>query len=165
MECSRRKCASSNPPCDVQRGNCGTGGCQPGYQGVDCTQVCIRDKYGSACSLLCSARHCDGYSTCDHIYGRCVNRCQAGWTGTDCITACSSGNNYGPNCEKFCVHRHCVSSSSCYITTGVCDAGGCQAGWMGVDCAQGNDFFSVYTCILLVQASFNLCCFRFLVNS
>ncbi|XP_041357558.1 platelet endothelial aggregation receptor 1-like [Gigantopelta aegis] len=100
-----------------------------------CDQSCSGGTYGSACSLQCSARHCEGDSTCDHITGGCVNGCRAGWTSTDCTTACSNGN-YGLKCTKYCNRRHCLSSSSCNKQTGACDAGGCIAGWMGVDCAQ-----------------------------
>ena len=52
---------------------------------------CSPGRYGSACSKMCSARHCEGDSTCDHT-GRCVGGCQSGWTGTDCMT----GGQYNP---------------------------------------------------------------------
>ena len=36
--CTNRNCASQSAPCDVHTGQCGGGGCSPGWKGVDCTE-------------------------------------------------------------------------------------------------------------------------------
>ncbi len=47
--------------------------------------VCSVGSYGTNCEKLCSDRHCKGdNSSCDHVTGRCVGGCEAGWDGTDC---------------------------------------------------------------------------------
>ncbi|XP_041346715.1 multiple epidermal growth factor-like domains protein 10 [Gigantopelta aegis] len=91
MNCNQRKCASSSASCDVQTGNCGNGGCRPGYQGVDCTQACSSgDNYGPNCAKLCNQRHCVSSSSCNIQTGVCdAGGCTAGWIGVDCAQGMS----------------------------------------------------------------------------
>ncbi|XP_041357580.1 multiple epidermal growth factor-like domains protein 10 [Gigantopelta aegis] len=134
--CEKRQCANHSTTCDIETGECGTGGCQPGWKGEDCTQVCGSPRYGSSCLYRCSARHCNGNSSCNHISGACDNGCQHGWEGIAC-TECEQNVSYGRyNCKKVCADRHCAdSSSSCDVKTGAC-VGGCQAGWSGTECKR-----------------------------
>ncbi|XP_066297940.1 multiple epidermal growth factor-like domains protein 11 [Branchiostoma lanceolatum] len=58
-------------------------------------------------------------------------RCEAGWKGNDCQTACTNGE-FGPDCTGTC---HCASGDFvCDVRTGVCSGGGCEAGWKGNYC-------------------------------
>ncbi|XP_041357561.1 multiple epidermal growth factor-like domains protein 10 [Gigantopelta aegis] len=150
MNCIQRKCASSSASCDVQTGNCGNGGCRPGYQGLDCTQACASGvKYGSNCIKPCDDRHCapsGSYrSTCPAATGKCYWGCDPGWKEDDCTQACESGVKYGSNCMKSCDARHCAPSgsdkSTCPAATGKCEWG-CTPGWKGDDCTQGTNLLS-----------------------
>ena len=36
--CNRRHCASQSASCDERTGDCGSDGCGPGWEGIDCRQ-------------------------------------------------------------------------------------------------------------------------------
>ncbi|XP_041357583.1 multiple epidermal growth factor-like domains protein 6 [Gigantopelta aegis] len=125
--------------CPTDTGKC-TGGCQPGWEGEDCSQECEASvKYGPNCTKYCYHRQCDPKhnSSCPAATGKCTGECQPGWKGEDCMQACQENEQYGPGCKKNCTQRQCASSTqSCNIYTGDCDTGGCKSGWKGDDCTQ-----------------------------
>ncbi|XP_067677272.1 receptor-type tyrosine-protein phosphatase mu-like [Haliotis asinina] len=134
--CSDRKCKGDNSSCDRFTGKC-TGGCQAGWNGIDCTQKCV-STYGENCGRLCSARNCTGMSSsnCDHVTGKCDGGCKLGWKGDDCTTVCVRGLEYGAGCVGNCSARMCEGGSGiCPTDTGRCDSG-CEPGWQGDDCSQ-----------------------------
>ncbi|XP_067679836.1 receptor-type tyrosine-protein phosphatase epsilon-like [Haliotis asinina] len=119
--------------CPRDTGRC-DGGCQPGWEGVDCTLECtLNVNYGPGCHGNCSARKCkDVMGTCPRDTGRCDGGCQPGWKGVDCTSECQS-RTFGDNCSFTC--GHCVDDDPCHHVTGTCIKG-CSPGWVNDTCRQ-----------------------------
>ncbi|XP_041357488.1 multiple epidermal growth factor-like domains protein 10 [Gigantopelta aegis] len=131
--CNTRHCAHPSSPCDTQTGVCDIGGCQPGWEGGDCTEGCKRGvKYGPNCNKSCTDRHCTSGSkfSCNVHDGSCFARCEPGWKGVDCKQECSFGT-YGINCMFTC--GQCTSAEACDILSGSCIRG-CLDGFQGDLC-------------------------------
>ncbi|XP_041379675.1 multiple epidermal growth factor-like domains protein 10, partial [Gigantopelta aegis] len=123
--CNSRHCAVQSSSCNVQTGDCGTGRCQQGWTGVDCTTACkLGDNYGANCNRNCRYRHCVSQAApCTTDTGDCGNEgCEPGWTGVDCTQPCSRGT-YGSACSRQCSARHCEGVSTCDHITGGCVGG------------------------------------------
>ncbi len=46
--------------------------------------ACVK-YYGLNCTYPCAARKCNGSEACDTPTGRCVDGCDPGWRGSDCV--------------------------------------------------------------------------------
>ncbi|KAK3698243.1 hypothetical protein RRG08_026342 [Elysia crispata] len=134
-------CATATGPgrvCDGVSGAC-LRGCQPGYRGIQCIEICKNGTYGLDCAERCSAT-CTA-NTCDPISGVCEAGCQAGYEGPRCRTSerdrvTCADKRYGRKCEKSC-HAHCAGRNRagrvCDVLTGVC-LRGCTPGHQGNHC-------------------------------
>lgn len=60
-------------------------------------RTCAAGRYGTMCQNTCGS--CVN-GECDDQCGGCI--CHAGWTGTDCNTACSDANTIGSSCNIAC---------------------------------------------------------------
>ncbi|XP_065923424.1 uncharacterized protein [Magallana gigas] len=78
-----------NSRCHLETGHCFE--CEDGYQGPKCEQLCQNNTFGGSCSENCG--HCLSGLQCHHVTGSCYLGCAPGYYGSQCKTACPSGNN------------------------------------------------------------------------
>ncbi|CAG5127777.1 unnamed protein product, partial [Candidula unifasciata] len=128
---------SSSPACHHLHGVC-LNGCQAGYKGQMCNQICPPGQFGQDCSLTC-AQSClpdnRKIHICHLVTGRCLLGCLPGYEGARCNQTCKSGL-YGVLCKLQCP-QFCswdpTGTPSCDHVTGLC-VGGCQPGYTGEMC-------------------------------
>eukprot|EP00096_Caligus_rogercresseyi_P002714 TRINITY_DN1496_c0_g1_i3.p1 TRINITY_DN1496_c0_g1~~TRINITY_DN1496_c0_g1_i3.p1 ORF type:complete len:532 (-),score=104.06 TRINITY_DN1496_c0_g1_i3:197-1792(-) len=111
------------------KGTCtdpGVCSCQPGFSGIDCSEIGCPDPqtWGQDCSNVCECEK--GTSTCNPKDGSCS--CFPGYGGDHCESLCPP-NTYGPNCSGSC---HCTRGSRCHHVTGNCVP--CDPGYFGDHC-------------------------------
>ncbi|KAH9515236.1 hypothetical protein Btru_013972 [Bulinus truncatus] len=128
------ECVNCATGTDCVGGHC-TGGCQSGYKGPTCSEVCGK---------------CNGTGDCDQMTGVCINGCLDGYAGplcdqrcTNCagLGACEKKTGYcfegcnlgfkGKACSEHCTN--CGGSGACDPITGSCKHG-CQHGFKGNAC-------------------------------
>ncbi|XP_067679838.1 multiple epidermal growth factor-like domains protein 11 isoform X2 [Haliotis asinina] len=85
--CSARKCKEVSGTCPRRTGRC-EGGCQAGWEGVDCTLKCPPRSFGVNCSSKCG--HCVDDEPCHHVTGTCPKGCSSGWVSDTCRQAVDS---------------------------------------------------------------------------
>ncbi|KAK0057053.1 multiple epidermal growth factor-like domains protein 11, partial [Biomphalaria pfeifferi] len=115
IDCDKNcNCADKTKTCIVSTGTCPSG-CNAGYQGEGCMEVCEQGTWGEGCSKLCDDR-CANQS-CDSVTGQCQNGCIDGYTLPNCTEVCSHGY-WGNNCSNLC--RGKCLTELCDPVTGLC---------------------------------------------
>ncbi|KAH3843798.1 hypothetical protein DPMN_117329 [Dreissena polymorpha] len=110
--------------CNPTTGQCPSG-CDVGYTGSMCKDLCPFGTYGNNCASLCGK--CQYNATCFQFTGMCPNNgaCEPGYQTGNCTTLCPDGT-WGlgciacGNCKK--------SAAPCDKFSGVCKSG-CQPGY------------------------------------
>lgn len=136
-ECALRCPQGSGGASDVCNGR---GRCQLSSNGLRAVCSCDPGFFGSACDVVCSAKHCEdvmGYyrAQCSPDSGQCECRDNAlgHWQGPRC-SKCMEGY-WGPECSAACT---CNNRGTCDSTNAKCScfADVVKGHWTGSDCSK-----------------------------